>query len=309
MNLSQLRAIVAIADCGSFSEAALSLDVSQSSVSHAIASLEDELGVPLFVRGRHGAILTPAGARITDHARQALQSIDLMQQEADRHKHLQGGEIRIAAPRSVATHVLPSIMAQFCTRYPSINLTIVECFDPLQVEQLLRESRADIGFVYLPVSDDLQTLEVMQEEYVVLLPPQARLSQSPLTWEELATFPVILPDHTPLFAALYHHLASFAPPLKIAYKINYGTTIVGMVNQGLGMAILPRLAAEPIPPTVQVQRLPVPLVRTLAAAVRSDVLQVPAVFVFLDLLKQGTQPLIPNPQPPTPNPQPPIPNP
>jgi DNA-binding transcriptional LysR family regulator len=286
MNLSQLRAIVAIADCGSFSEAALSLEVSQSSISHAIASLEEELGVPLFVRGRHGAVLTPAGSRITDHARQALQAIELMQREADHYKHLQGGQIRIAAPRSVATHVLPSIMAQFCQRYPAIGLTIAECFDPLQVEQLLRASRADIGFVYLPMSQDFQTLEVMQEDYVLLLPPKVRASHAPLTWDELATFPVILPDNTPPFADLYHHLTTHAPPLNIVYKINYGTTIVGMVNQGLGAAILPRLSAEPIPSTIQVQSLPIPLTRTLGAAFLSHVLQVPAVFAFLDLLKE-----------------------
>ncbi|PSB55406.1 LysR family transcriptional regulator, partial [filamentous cyanobacterium CCP1] len=61
MNLSQLRAIVAVAEVGNFSEAALLLRLTQSTVSHSIASLEEELGVPLFVRGRHGATLTPAG--------------------------------------------------------------------------------------------------------------------------------------------------------------------------------------------------------------------------------------------------------
>lgn len=59
IKLSQLRALVAIADCGNFSEAALELDLSQSTISHAIATLEEELGVTLLQRGRHGARLTP----------------------------------------------------------------------------------------------------------------------------------------------------------------------------------------------------------------------------------------------------------
>jgi hypothetical protein len=63
IKLSQLRALVAVAECGNFSEAALHLEVSQSAVSHAIATLEDELGVVLFTRGRHGATLTPIGER------------------------------------------------------------------------------------------------------------------------------------------------------------------------------------------------------------------------------------------------------
>jgi len=68
IKLSQLRALVAIADCGNFSEAALKLDVTQSTISHAITILEEDLGITLVQRGRHGARLTPVGDRITAHA-------------------------------------------------------------------------------------------------------------------------------------------------------------------------------------------------------------------------------------------------
>lgn len=63
MKLSQLLAVVAVADNGNFSEAALELNLSQPAVSHAIATLEDSLGVQLFLRGRHGAVATPAGEK------------------------------------------------------------------------------------------------------------------------------------------------------------------------------------------------------------------------------------------------------
>jgi len=72
MKFSQLQAFVAVAEHGSFSEAALELQLSQPAISHAIATLEEELGVPLFSRGRHGAVLTPAGEQIVYHARHAL---------------------------------------------------------------------------------------------------------------------------------------------------------------------------------------------------------------------------------------------
>lgn len=61
LKISQLRALVGVADYGNFSEAALQMDLSQSAISHAIASLESELGVILLSRGRHGANLTPVG--------------------------------------------------------------------------------------------------------------------------------------------------------------------------------------------------------------------------------------------------------
>ncbi|WP_237990513.1 LysR family transcriptional regulator [Nostoc sp. UHCC 0870] len=100
MKISQLRAVVAVAERGNFSEAALELQLTQPAVSHAIATLEEELGVPLFARGRYGAVLTSAGERILHHARQAMQHLEMMQQEANLHKGLHGGHVRVASFRS-----------------------------------------------------------------------------------------------------------------------------------------------------------------------------------------------------------------
>jgi Transcriptional regulator len=91
MKLSQIQALIAVADCENFSEAALQLELSQSAVSHAIASLETELGVQLFHRGRHGAQLTPVGERVLLHGRQIARALEMMVKEADLEKGLQGG--------------------------------------------------------------------------------------------------------------------------------------------------------------------------------------------------------------------------
>ena len=83
VKLSQLRALIAIAQCGNFSEAALQIGISQSAVSHAIASLETELGVVLLSRGRHGATLTPVGERVLIHAQSMLDLLELIGREAN----------------------------------------------------------------------------------------------------------------------------------------------------------------------------------------------------------------------------------
>jgi DNA-binding transcriptional LysR family regulator len=293
INLSQLRAIVAVAEVGNFSEAALRLGLTQSTISHSIATLEEELGVPLFVRGRHGARLTPAGERITSYAREALQFIDRMQQEAQAQRSLQGGQVRIAVFRSVATHVLPAVIAQFHNRFPDVATTIVECGVHTDIEQILRDGRADIGFTYLPTSNEFEAWEILRDEYVVLFPPAAfppPISNipNPLTWEELAKLPLILPpEDQPCEIELYKHFETFAPSLNIAHKINQDSTIVSMVNQGLGVGILPLLAAEPLPSGIRIRSLPVPFERVIGAIILSNALHIPAVFAFLDLLKQA----------------------
>jgi len=73
--------------------------------------------------------------------------------------------------------------------------------------------------------------------------------------------------------------------MNIAYEVREDSTLVGMVVQGLGAAILPRLAAEPVPPRVQVYSLPAPFERVIGAAILADALHTPAVFAFLDTIK------------------------
>jgi DNA-binding transcriptional LysR family regulator len=286
MKISQLHALVAVADCGNFSDAALKLELSQSAISHAIASLEAELGVPLFHRGRHGAQLTPVGERVLAHSRQSLQSLEMMVKEASLERGLQGGQVRIASFRSVATHVLPAVIANFRRRFPKITVSITEIPHTQGVEQALRSHRADIGIVTIPTCDEFETREILRDEYVVLLPPTAKLSNNQVTWEDLANYPLILePSDYSCSWPIRNYLTAAEFPVNIAYELSEDSTILSMVVQGLGMAILPRLAAEPIPEGVQVYSLPVPLERIIAVAVLKDALLVPAVFAFLDTIK------------------------
>lgn len=287
MKFSQLQAFVAVAEHGSFSEAALELQLSQPAISHAIATLEEELGVPLFSRGRHGALLTPAGEQIVAHARHALQHLEMMQKEANLQKGLNGGQVRIASFRSVATHLLPKAIAKFQERYPEVSVTIIERPGYLEVEQCLREGRADIGITYLPTSNDFEAWELLRDEYVALLPPTAKVRSPQPTWGELADYPMVF--CLPCGRILFDHLKKLAPPMHITCDILEDSTIISMVVQELGAAILPRLAAEPIPKDVQMYRLPVPVERVIGVAVLYDTQHIPAVFTFLEMLNKFDQ--------------------
>ena len=292
IKISQLRALLAVAEYGNFSEAALRLDLSQSAVSHAIASLEDELGILLFSRSRQGAAPTPVGEQAIEYARQILQLLEEMVAAAKSEKSLQSGSVRVACMRSAATHILPSAIAQFRRRSPGIAIDILEHFDHLDVEKALREGQADVGFTHLPTSAEFETWEILRDEYVALLPPTANLNQSQCTWEELFAYPLILPSaNNACFATIRNHLLSVGVRINnVAYQVNEDSTSVSMVLQGLGAAILPRLAAEPIPAAVRVSSLPVPLERVIGVAVLANALLTPAVFSFLDVLRGVTSP-------------------
>lgn len=285
LKLSQLHILIAVTNYGSFSEAALQLQMSQSAISYAIASLEADLGVVLFSRGRYGANLTPVGEEIVDRARQVMYLIEDIFKRANLTKGLRGGSVRISAFRSAATHILPEVIAQFCRSYPAIAVSIAEYDDRPDVENDLRKGRADIGIVYLPTSHEFETWQLMRDEFVVMFPPDFQ-PPSQFTWEVLTTYPLIMaPEGDGCDAMVYAHCAKYGVNLHATYQVRSDATIVNMVAQGLGAAISPRLAADPIPPCVQVYSLPVPLFRVISVAVVTDALLSPAVFAFLDLLK------------------------
>ncbi|MGF1536169.1 MAG: LysR family transcriptional regulator [Elainellaceae cyanobacterium] len=283
MNTSHLQVLAAVVEHGSFSTAAIHLGLSQSAVSRAIAALEDELGVALLMRGRFGARLTPVGERVIGHAHQMLQMQEQIEAEVNLYKGLNGGNLRIASFRSAATHVLPPMIAQFRQRFPGVEISLDE-LDPLGVERALREGAADIGLVPLPRSEEFETWEVARDEYVVLLPLQTSIPDE-LSWEYLSRHEFILYNYAECTSAVRKHWAQWDQTLNIAYEIKEDSTIVSMVAQGLGAAILPRLTAMPIPSTVQVRSLPVPLERVIGAAIVANSLQPPTTFVFLELLR------------------------
>ncbi|MEM6592348.1 MAG: LysR substrate-binding domain-containing protein, partial [Cyanobacteria bacterium P01_C01_bin.73] len=254
--------------------------------SHAIATLEEELGVVLLNRGRQGAVLTPVGQQITQEAQQILQSVETICHQAQDARGLQSGQVRIKGFRSVATHILPKVIEQFHDRYPGLQVTIDEVPHFNQVEEALRNGKADVGFTHLPAPPDFDAWELLRDRYLVLLPPAAKDIQLPLSWQDIARFPLILgpPDDCGR-QAVDDHARQLGVPLTPAYEVREDSTLISMVRQGLGVTILPQLAAEPIPEDIAVTELPTPLERVIGIIVLKDALLAPAVYAFLDILK------------------------
>ncbi|MGB3787218.1 MAG: LysR family transcriptional regulator [Phormidesmis sp.] len=283
MNIFHLEVLSTVATYGTFSDAAMHLEVSQSAVSRAIASLETELGVPLFTRGRSGAKLTPVGERVISHAHQMLELKELIDYEVNLEKGLYKSRLRISSFRSAATHLLPANIARFRNRFPHVEVVLVE-LDPAGVEQSLREGQTDIGLIPLPRSEEFRTVEITRDEYVVLLPKSEPPPPKELTWEALSAYSFILFNYAECTSAVREHWAKWGQSFEVAYVIREDSTIVSMVAQGLGAAILPRLAAMPIPDDVYVRSLPIRLERVIGAATLASTPPAPAVKMFLDLL-------------------------
>jgi len=291
MKLSQIRSFVAVARCGKFSQAALSLDLTQPTVSHAIATLEADLGVQLLFRSKKGVNLTPAGESVLVHCDRILQSIADIQQEANRYKSLGGGKIRISAFRGAAAQLLPKIRADFKMKHPQIEIKIVEEKDCPQVEQMVYQGKADLGFTILPTSKDLETIEVLRDDYIVLLPPNSdeitRINQSQISWTQLLSMPIIsYPNQNTCFKQIKQYFAAEGYQFQPEEQVRESDTIVNLVAAGAGAAILPQLSVFHTPDGVTACQLPQPLQRIVVVATPKDADLSHAVWAFTDFLHQ-----------------------
>ncbi len=285
LKLSQIRALLAVAEFGNFSEAALQLEVTQSTVSHAIATLENELGVVVFHRGRHGAQLTPLGERILKDASQIQGLLENITNAAVHERGLEGGTVRIASFRSIATHLLPEAIARLHQVYPAIQISILEVDELYQLKQALSQGRADVCVAEMLCGEEFETIHILDDHYIALLPPQYGLRNAQLTLDDLYKYPLISSSHDSCSVRIRDRLKALDKELQVTYRIRHDSSLASMVQQGLGIALMTELSAKPIPDGVSVCRLPFPLFRPIGASLLKDALHSPAVYAFLDALQ------------------------
>ena len=168
MTNNQLEAFVMVADYRSFTAAALHLGISQSAVSHAIRSLEKELGVQLFIRLKADAELTEVGARLLLRAREMIGLSETIRQEAADAQGLKTGTLRIGSfGPSSSLRLLPELLNEYRSQYPKIEIHIDEGPDQ-DVKQWILDRRIDVGFVVLP-EERFETYALAKDQMVALL--------------------------------------------------------------------------------------------------------------------------------------------
>lgn len=289
MTLSHLRALLMVLETGGFSAAALELGLAQSAVSYAVAELERELGVKLLERGRFGARPTDTGVRIADHARRMLGLDAAIRQEAGLARGVLRGTLRIATFRSVASHILPTAIAQLARRYPELQVRLIEADgDVPELERLLLSGRAEVAFLQAPYPKEALTWDILHDPYVALLPKDHPLAQAAVSRADLLGSPLILYDNDDQCGLIVQRYlrGSGQPPPPATYNVREDSTIFSLVAQGLGVSVVPELAFRDLPDSVARVPLTEPLARTIGVAILPHNLKVPAVRAFLSTLKK-----------------------
>ncbi|MEM8603256.1 MAG: LysR family transcriptional regulator substrate-binding protein, partial [Cyanobacteria bacterium P01_H01_bin.121] len=216
-----------------------------------------------------------------------LHLLDSIVEEAKLHRGTQKGRVRVAAFPTIATHLLPTLTAQFRQAHPEISVSLLEFYDAWEAERAVREKQADLGFTELPTGKEFDAIELFHDDYIALLPASAQIPNEVITFEQLASFPIIsFKPGNSCYKRLQQYLSRSGASLRVAHEVRDSLTIVNLVHQGLGAAIVSRLSVQPLPEGVQVRQLPTPLERILCTITLTDQLHSPALFTFLDFVKR-----------------------
>ena len=283
--LAQLRALIAVADAGGFSEAAAELGISQSSLSEAVGKLEELLERPLLRRTPAGTTLTAAGARVLLHARTAVQAAGDVLLAAQDEKL--SGVLRLASYRSTATHLLPPVLAVFRARYPDVQVTLLDSESAAcgGGELAVRSGYVDAAVVVRDDAGDLHLTPIALDEYVFVA-PESRGSH-PFTLDEIGEQTLFLPPaKDSCYIRIWEYLHGHGVNLGTVTENAQDSVILGMVAHGLGVTIMPRLALMPLPGGLVTLPLPEPLQRPLALAVQPQRANLPVLRAFTETLVQ-----------------------
>jgi LysR family hydrogen peroxide-inducible transcriptional activator len=243
MEIHQLRYFVAVAEEGSFSQAAEREHVSQPSLSQQIQKLEEELNQKLFDRLPRAVVLTEAGQRLLDYARQILSGIADARRSVAAVEQEVAGRLSVGAVPSIALYVLPRLIRRFQQRYPKVTFELYEDTTD-KLAQRLEDGTLEI--VLASAGDEPPTLErysLGHEPLLLLVPEKHGLARKKrIKWSDLAGEKFLLLHEV-------HSLSKKVRELLAANELNPEVvlqgaqlvTIASMVAAGLGVTVVPKM--------------------------------------------------------------------
>ncbi|MFM8238459.1 MAG: LysR family transcriptional regulator [Actinomycetota bacterium] len=259
MDFRRLEALLAVAEEGSFTAAADRLRTVQSNVSEHVRLLEAELGVPLLVRGRRGAVPTEFGERVVDRARSIRSEIEALQQDISMLRGLETGHATLGLVGTVSRTLAPLLVAEMRRIAPGLSLRLTEgASERLAVEVAERELAGAV--LTEPLADARLVVEHLRDEdLVAIVPAASRLRRkAPVPLAVIAGEPCILPPAgNPLRDELDATARASGVELRAPIEVEGIRLIADLVAAGAGVSVLPESAAADLGDRVRV----VPLAR------------------------------------------------
>ena len=246
MDLKQIEYFVKVAELGSFSRAALALDVAQPALSKQVRALEVEMRQSLLTRTGRGAVLTESGKVLFNHGVGILHQLELAREEMTRVRGTLAGRVAIGLPPTIGRVMAAQLYREARQRMPEASIAITEGSSYGLLESL-RTGRLDVAFIYdVSSSPDIAaTVIATQELLLVGRATQPGAQEDPVSLAELAELPLVLPTRPNTLRLLIEgELAGIGRQPKVAVEVDGVPTILDLVGDGAGCTVLTQRAIE-----------------------------------------------------------------
>ncbi|RVT59833.1 LysR family transcriptional regulator [Niallia taxi] len=285
MSLARYEIFNTVVELGSLTKAAEALNITQSAVSYSIANLEAEFGFPLLIRSRSGITLTSNGQRMLKSVRTVLHWDEKLKQEAASIKGLEVGTVRIGAFTSVCIQWLPRLLKNFKQEHPFIEIKIFQG-GYQDVEEWITNGVIDFGFTTLPTTENFETIPLKKDRILCILP-----QKHPLSILDKVRIDQLKNEAFITLKSGYNHdikriLKDTGVTLQNSFEMADDQAILAMVENELGVSIMPELVLQSMPYKVTALRLEPEQHRIIGIAALSLKEIAPASQRFIEFIKK-----------------------
>jgi len=246
VTIEQLECFLAVAEQGTFTDAARQLGLSQPTLSRQIRALEAELDVSLFVRTPRGTVLTDPGGRFLQRAREALDALRQGASELHELAQTPRGPVSVAALPTVGAYVLPALVEAFLRQNPEVKLRLEEGLAH-ELEERVARGELDLAVTTLPLQRvDLVAQKLWNEPFLLAVPRGHRLAgaKRPVAMSALAREPLVIVGGSAANPALRAAGEALGIEPRIAIEVDHPQSQRRMVERGVGVALMPEIMAR-----------------------------------------------------------------
>ena len=255
MTLLSYQVFQTVVGQGSFQKAAEILNLTPSAVSHAIASMEQELGFSLFTRNKAGVALTNYGEHLLPYVNAVLNSDESLQQAIAGLNGLKMGNVKVGCFSSVCTNWMTDIIHSFHQRYPDINIELYQG-TYADVSYWIKNGIVDIGFLSLSSAGDLPIEPLYRDPLLCVVPKDYRKREDTpyMTPDEMKDEVFVSQMETTEADIAIFMKQNGLGNVRMDYHVVDDLSTIALVAAGLGICIMPELVMNDIP--YEVDRYP-----------------------------------------------------
>ncbi|MDR5018301.1 LysR family transcriptional regulator [Yersinia rochesterensis] len=246
MDLKKLQCFIRVAELGSFTQASLTLDQSQSVVSRQVRQLEIDLNQILLQRNGRGVTLTPAGRQLVEHGKGILRQVEVAELALQGECGILKGTVTVGMTPTLGKLLTVDLVTAFFAEFPDSSLAITENLI-YWIQKRLILGELDIALLYNPLPSTHLNYQLLWTEKLCLIAPASATiaCETVIPLQDLARYPLIIPSRQHMLRNLVEiECARHNVALNVVMEIDAVSSLLALVVKGFGYAILPANALD-----------------------------------------------------------------